>query len=269
MPNIASYHVPFHGHQNRRPRGGFGSKASSLLGLEAANEVLQVGLHLVLEILNLLCEVTDSLRDLLRKVLGDLRAGNLVTTLVNNVGEVGRTTTVPGENVLSVAWNIRESSDGTNGDEVRLELLWGDVGNGVGGALGWLQGKQVGEEASNVRRGHGSTGDGVDGVLAADPGGLDKVSFCLSIKYTPRQTHLNVETWCEDVVASAVVGEVSALVSEGAGTNGDGVLSGGWGVVARVCKLLAIEETIFAITTYQRCRCQRPRRSGCQHQQRR
>lgn len=65
-------------------------------------------------------------------------------------------------------------------------------------------------------RGHGSSGDGVDGVLAANPGGLD------------------VEAGSENVVALSIVGEVSALIGESAGTDGDGILSGGRRVVAGV-----------------------------------
>lgn len=64
--------------------------------------------------------------------------------------------------------------------------------------------------------GHGSTGNSVDSVLAADPGGED------------------VQAWCKDVVALAKVGEIGTLVSESGSTNSDGLLSGSWGVVARV-----------------------------------
>jgi hypothetical protein len=67
-----------------------------------------------------------------------------------------------------------------------------------------------------VGRCHRGTGDGVDGVLAADPGGLD------------------VKTRGEDVVALAVVGEVGTLIGESAGTDGDGLLGSGRRVVARV-----------------------------------
>lgn len=65
-------------------------------------------------------------------------------------------------------------------------------------------------------RSHGGTGDGVDGILAADPGGLD------------------VQTWGKDVVALAIVGEVGTGVLKSGCTNGDGLLGGSWGVVAGV-----------------------------------
>ena len=97
-----------------------------------------------------------------------------------------------------------------------LELLGGDVGNGVGGVLAGLKRQHVGEETGNVRRGHGGSGDGVDGVLAANPGGL------------------NFETGGKDVIALAVVGEVSTLIGQGGGTDSDGVLSSGRRIAARV-----------------------------------
>ena len=103
-----------------------------------------------------------------------------------------------------------------NRDQVLLELLRSNLSNSVGGVLGWLEGQVVGEETSNVWRGHRGTGDGVDGVLGADPGGLD------------------VETWSKDVVALAVVGEVSTLIGESAGTNSNCLVGCGRRVVARV-----------------------------------
>lgn len=111
------------------------SQADSLLGLEAVDEILEVSLHLVLKVLDLLSEVGSH--------VGDLGAGRLalalVTTLVDNIGEVGRATTVPCENVLGLAWDIRENTDSTDGDEMTLELLGCDVGNSIGGALSWLE----------------------------------------------------------------------------------------------------------------------------------
>lgn len=44
--------------------------------------------------------------------------------------------------------------------------------------------------------GHGSSGDGVDGVLASDPGGLD------------------IQARSKDIGTFAEVGEVSTLISE-------------------------------------------------------
>jgi hypothetical protein len=142
--------------------------------------------------------------------------GRLVATLLDDGAVVGSSTTVPGEDVGGVAGDIGKSTLSCDGDEVSLELLGADISNSEGRVLGRLEGEHVGKETSNVRRSHRGTGDGVDGVLAADPGGLD------------------VKTGGEDVVALAVVGEVGTLIGESAGTNGDGLLSGGRGVVARV-----------------------------------
>jgi len=67
-----------------------------------------------------------------------------------------------------------------------------------------------------VRRSHGSSRDGVDSILATNPG------------------RLNVETGSKNVVALAIVGEVSTLIGERGSSNSDGILSARWGVVARV-----------------------------------
>ena len=67
-----------------------------------------------------------------------------------------------------------------------------------------------------MRGGHGGTGDGVGSVLAADPGGKD------------------VQTGGEDVSALAVVGEVGTLISKSGGTDGNGLLCSGGGVVASI-----------------------------------
>lgn len=54
-----------------------------------------------------------------------------------------------------------------------LELLGCDIGNGIGGVGGGLEREEVGEETANMWGGHGGPGDGVGGVLAADPSRLD------------------------------------------------------------------------------------------------
>lgn len=218
---------------------------SHLLASDALLDLLEHGLHLLSdEVLDLGLKVLELASDavgvaagrllsLLEVILnlgergdGDAELGLLlvllsslldsVATLLNDLSVVGRATTVPGEDVLGVAWDVRESTDGSDGDEVSLELLGGDVGDSVGRVLGRLERQHVGKETSNVGRGHGGTRDGVGGVLRADPGGKD------------------VETRGEDVVALSVVGEVRTLVKEGGGTDGDGVLSSSWGVVAGV-----------------------------------
>jgi hypothetical protein len=198
------------------------------LALELAEHLLELAgdevLDLVGELGNLLGEgvtlgvelVAGDLGLVLNLLEHGRAVGSLVTTLLDNGGVVGSSTAVPGEDVGGVAGDIGEGTLGGNGDQVSLELLGADVRNSEGGVLGRLEGKHVGKKASNVRRSHRGTGDGVDGVLAADPGGLD------------------VETGGEDVVALAVVGEVGTLIGESAGTDGDGLLGSGRGVVARV-----------------------------------
>lgn len=99
---------------------------------------------------------------------------------------------------------------GGNSNQVLLELLGGDLGNSVSGVFGWLKRQVVCEETGDVWGSHRGTGNGIDGVLAADPSGLD------------------VETWGKDVVALAVVGEVSTLICESAGTNGYGLVGSCW-----------------------------------------
>jgi len=66
-----------------------------------------------------------------------------------------------------------------------------------------------------VRRGHGSSGDGVGGVLTSNPGRKD------------------VETRGKDVVTLSKVGEVRAFVKKRRSTDGNSVLSSSRGIVAR------------------------------------
>jgi len=195
-------------------------KATSLLALEVTEHVLELASDEVLDLLGELGDLLGKLVTLRVDLLaGDLglrldllehgrAVSGLVTTLLDNGRVVGLSATVPGEDVGSVAGDIGKSTNSGNRDESSLELLGADISDSKGRVLGGLEGKKVGEETSNVGRSHRGTGDGVDGVLAANPGGLD------------------VKTGSKDVVALAVVGEVSALVSESAGTDGDGVLSG-------------------------------------------
>ena len=147
---------------------------------------------------------------LLNRLLGG------VATLFDNLGEVGNTAAVPGKDVLGVAGDVRESTDGTDLDQVGLELLGGDVGNSVCRILGWLKRQEVGQETSNMGRGHGCSRDGVGGVIRSNPGRED------------------VETRGKDVVALAEVGEVGTLIGKGGGTDGDSVGSGSRRVVAGV-----------------------------------
>jgi len=199
-----------------------------LLALELAEHLLELAgdevLDLVGELGNLLGELVTLGVELLAGDLGlglnllehGRAEGGLVATLLDDGAVVGSSATVPGEDVGGVAGDVGESTLSGDGNEVSLELLGADISNGEGRVLGGLEGEHVGKKTSNVRRSHRGTGDGVDGVLAADPGGL------------------NVKTRGEDVVALAVVGEVGTLIGESAGTNGDSLLGSGRRVVARV-----------------------------------
>ena len=147
--------------------------------------------------------------------LFDRLLGN-VATLLNNLGEVGGTSAVPGKDVLGVARNIGESTDGTNLNQVGLELLGSDVGDSVRRVLGWLERQEVSQETSNVGGGHGSSRDGVGGVLRSNPGRED------------------VETRGKDIIALSEVGEVGTLIGESGGTDGNSIGSGSGRVVAGV-----------------------------------
>ena len=177
-----------------------------------------------------------SLVDHLVKV--DLRytSRSVVSTVGNNLGVVRGSTAVPSKElketisivflivlwswkaayVRSVRWDIIKSTLGSDANEVLLELLGSDVCDSKGRVFGRLERDKVGQQASNVRGSHRGTRDGVDGVLAASPGGQ------------------NVQTRGEDVGALSVVGEVSTLISESRGTNSHDLLSSRWGGVAGV-----------------------------------
>jgi len=164
----------------------------------------------------LLNGILDLLGGRRRRSLVDLVAAGLDNLLV-----VAAATTVPGEQVGGVRGNVGQSVLGGNGDEVLLELLGGDGGHGVLRVLSGLERQVVGEETSNVGRGHRGTRDGVDGVLGANPGGLD------------------VQAGGEDVSALSVVGEVSTAVIESRGTDSDGLSSSGGRVVASISVVVA------------------------------
>jgi len=141
---------------------------------------------------------------------------SLVATLGNDLGVVGGTTTVPGEKVGGVRGDVSKGALSGDVNKSGLELLGGDIGDGIGGVLGGCQGDVVGQQTGDVRRCHGGAGNGVGGMLATNPGGED------------------VQTRGEDVSALAVVGEVSTLISQGGGANSDGLLGSSGGVVAGV-----------------------------------
>lgn len=123
--------------------------------------------------------------------------------------------------VSSVLWDIGKSPLGSDGDKSLLQLLGSKLVNGEGRVLGGLEGDEVGQQTSDVGRGHRGTRDGVHRILATDPSGED------------------VETRGKDVVALAIVGEVSTLIRESRSTNGDGLLGSGRGEVARVSVVVA------------------------------
>lgn len=118
--------------------------------------------------------------------------------------------------VRSVSGNVSKNAGGSDSDEGVLELLGGDLLNSESRVGSRLERDVVGQQTGNVGRGHGGSGDGVDGILAADPGGQD------------------VQARSEDVSALAVVGEVGTLISEGGGSDSDGLLSSSGGVVAGI-----------------------------------
>lgn len=118
--------------------------------------------------------------------------------------------------VGGVSWDITEEVLGGDGDHVSLHFSWSNLSNGKSGVGGRLEGEEVGQKTADVGRGHGSSGDGVDGMLASDPGGLD------------------VQARSEDVGTFAEVGEVSTLISKSRGADGDGVLRASRRVVASI-----------------------------------
>lgn len=184
---------------------GLGAKLLSASG-QLARDNLDLLLNGVLDVLN--ARRGSSLVD-------------LVATSFNNLLVVAAATTVPGKQVGGVRGDIGEGILGSNGDEVLLELLGGDGSESILGVLSGLEREVVGQETSNVRRSHGGTGDGVDGLVSADPGGN------------------NVQTGSEDVSALSVVGEVGTAVINSGGTDGDGLAGGSRGVVAGIGVVVA------------------------------
>lgn len=54
-----------------------------------------------------------------------------------------------------------------------LQLLGCNVGDSISGVGGWLEGEEVSQETTDVRRGHGSSRNSIGGIFAPNPGGLD------------------------------------------------------------------------------------------------
>ena len=213
------------------------------LSIQLPEELVELLLDHVVEplgeLLNLLGEGGSTLDDLtgddLEVVLdgllqlGDGPAGALVlgaglggvASGLDDGRVVGAAATVPGEEVGGVLGDVAESTDGGDAEKVGLELLGGDGSDRVLGSLRGLEREVVGQETADVGGGHRGTGDGVGGVLAADPGGED------------------AQARGEDVSALAVVGEVGTAVVESRSADGDGLLSSGGGRVAGIGVVVA------------------------------
>lgn len=90
--------------------------------------------------------------------------------------------------------------------------------------LGAVDGKEVGKETTDVRRGHRCTADSVGGLVAASPG------------------RENVQSGGEDVDTLAVVGEVCTLVTESGSSNSDGKLGSGRRVRAGILVVAEVSD---------------------------
>lgn len=199
---------------------------------ELLNLLIDEVVDLLGELLSLVAEGLGALDNLARddlealfnielKLLDGGRGGGcllgLVATSLNDLGEVAAATTVPGEQVGGVTvGDVAEGTLGGNGNEALLQLLGGDGGNGILGILSRLKREVVGQETTDMGRSHGGTGDGVDGVLGADP------------------SRLNAQARGKDVRALSVVGEVGTAVVESRSTNSDRLSSSSGGVLASV-----------------------------------
>lgn len=119
---------------------------------------------------------------LVEKLGRDARfGGELVATVIDDIGVVGLATSVPGKQVGGVGCNVRERVLSGDSDHVSLEFLGLDLSDRIGRVVGRLKGDQVCHQATNMWGCHGCSGDSVSGIFAADPGGE------------------NVETGSEDV----------------------------------------------------------------------
>ncbi len=88
-----------------------------------------------------------------------------------------------------------------------------------------------------MRRCHGCSGDGIDGVFAANPGRLD------------------VEAGRKDVIALAVVGKVCALVKQSGRADSNGLLRCSWRVFAGVCVIVASSNREVKTSTHSTVDC--------------
>lgn len=171
-------------------------------------------MHLPDQLLSLVAELLDALEcfgDLIFGGLLDLidPSGALEAALSDDLGVIVAATSIPGQQVGSISRNIRQGPFCGNLDQSLLELLGRDLGDGELRVLGRLERQVVGKQTTNVWRSHGGTGDGVDSVLGADPGGK------------------NVQTRRKNISALAIVGEVCASVIDSRGANSDGEFSSG------------------------------------------
>lgn len=180
-----------------------------------AGDDVEIMLESILKLLDSLERVSLALGLVLDLLL------SLVATSLNDLLVVAAATTVPGKQVGGIGGNVGQGVLGGNGDEVLLELLGGDGSDSVLGVTSRLQREVVGEKTADVGRGHGSARDGVDGILGANPCGLD------------------VQTRGEDVSALSVVGEVSTGVVKSRSTDGYSLGGRGGRVVASVGVVIA------------------------------
>ena len=175
------------------------------------------------EVLGLVHPFTSLAFDFLKFVAEGVFPGSRVFPGVFK-GEVTGTvlvdTTVPSKEIDGVDRDILQHIGSGNLDHTFLELGRRDR-NSIIGIGGRRKRQEVGEEAADVRRCHGSTGDGVGGILGSDPGGQD------------------VKTGGKDVDAFAVVGEVGTGIGKGGSSDGDGLLCGGGGVVAGILVIVS------------------------------
>jgi len=83
--------------------------------------------------------------------------------------------------VRSVCADISKSVPGGDADQMGLELFRRDLGDSIGRVRRRLEGKQIGEETTDMWRGHRGAGDGVGGILASNPGGENVQAGCEDI----------------------------------------------------------------------------------------
>lgn len=120
------------------------------------------------------------------------------------------------QQVWSITWDTIEDATVAKLDDFVLDLFRGDIRT-------FLETEKVGGQASHMRRSHGSTRDGVSGVLVAIPNREDIL---------PRSKYIDTFT---------IVRERRTFIEQGGGTNSDGLLSTGRRVVAGILIVITYE----------------------------